>query len=610
VQDVEATVSLDGFPGVWESVQEMLFDLSRVRFVSAGAVAAPGAADPAAAAARPATATGAGAGTGTGTAGASTAGGREEPALDDDGEGEDENLTVEHVGGNQSYFCSETSSSAGGDGGANVQPSHGRSNPLIRRRGGPGSRGFGRPTSSRGRRDGGSAANAAALAGQRPPASMSATIVPSSPLAVSVLEHIHTDAMTASAVSSCRVALIDLMRSWPISVPLLSETALSPEGLWKLLRLCHFSPHLPVREASEATSGAASQPDAAGAGGGAGGGGGGGGSGGAATAALGEALVRILAADTAGAAALSQALCAESIYQLIHGSAALSAGTDERERAVPPLTWDPETTFNNDDSISFNDGNSVAVMSRATAHRSVFGNQGFTTGVHEWVVTILAQPCCGYAGIAAHGSLGTQDSFADSKTCVGFNNFSEPRNVGRTLGTYVQIRLDLVRRRITYTSKHGEREVPLDPRFYGKRLYPAVDSDENGRYKIERVKSTGGGAEAAPVADEAAALVRSQPTLALTIVDLLLRPTSSEASSRQALRPQLFNALLHALRHSTQENKMNVLHDIAAFLGSPKRAPPTCGSTCGSCSGCTSTCTSCTSRRPRTRTGRRPFLRT
>lgn len=80
-------------------------------------------------------------------------------------------------------------------------------------------------------------------------------------------------------------------------------------------------------------------------------------------------------------------------------------------------------------------------------------------------------------------------------TCVGFSNFSGDRNVSREVGSYCVIRLDLISNTITYITKHGERMCPIDCR--GQALYAAVDSDENGDYKIEwdgpRLGGGGGG---------------------------------------------------------------------------------------------------------------------
>ena len=56
---------------------------------------------------------------------------------------------------------------------------------------------------------------------------------------------------------------------------------------------------------------------------------------------------------------------------------------------------------------------------------------------------------------------GTYDTFADNKTCVGFSNFNQERNVGRNVGDYCTIRLDMVNGTITYITKHGERNADV-----------------------------------------------------------------------------------------------------------------------------------------------------
>ena len=52
--------------------------------------------------------------------------------------------------------------------------------------------------------------------------------------------------------------------------------------------------------------------------------------------------------------------------------------------------------------------------------------------MHEWQVTVLQRPCCGYVGVARNiedaNNRGDYQKFHDSGTCVGVNNFSGERN--------------------------------------------------------------------------------------------------------------------------------------------------------------------------------------
>ena len=129
----------------------------------------------------------------------------------------------------------------------------------------------------------------------------------------------------------------------------------------------------------------------------------------------------------------------------------------------------------------------MATFTSNTSHRAVFSNVGFSRGVHEFRVTILRRPCCGYVGLCASTKLGTQDSFFDSKSCFGINNFSgSGRDVGREAGTSFCIRVDMNRAVITYITKNGERSVNFE-KTQGLTLHAALDSDENGQYTIERV---------------------------------------------------------------------------------------------------------------------------
>jgi hypothetical protein len=57
----------------------------------------------------------------------------------------------------------------------------------------------------------------------------------------------------------------------------------------------------------------------------------------------------------------------------------------------------------------------------------VYGSIGFNKGYHEFQITILKRPCCGYIGIAKDiqepEKRGDYNTFYDSSTCVGMNNF-------------------------------------------------------------------------------------------------------------------------------------------------------------------------------------------
>ena len=92
-------------------------------------------------------------------------------------------------------------------------------------------------------------------------------------------------------------------------------------------------------------------------------------------------------------------------------------------------------------------------------------------------------------------------------TCVGMNNFSGERNAGSDAGTTINIRLDCDNGKVTYITRHGERECDLECNS-SMLLYPVIDSDENGIYKIERVgKAKGGGNESVKVSTKMAALI-------------------------------------------------------------------------------------------------------
>ncbi len=90
---------------------------------------------------------------------------------------------------------------------------------------------------------------------------------------------------------------------------------------------------------------------------------------------------------------------------------------------------------------------------------------------------------------------------------MGVSNLSGDRNIGKDVGSSCSIRLDFPKGLITYTTRHGVREAPLRHEA-GTLLYPAVDSDENGSYQIERVGgSSGGGGGPVMLSDKVAAFV-------------------------------------------------------------------------------------------------------
>ena len=80
-----------------------------------------------------------------------------------------------------------------------------------------------------------------------------------------------------------------------------------------------------------------------------------------------------------------------------------------------PLAWHPDMMYNANGNITLRDDNTVAVFNGSTSHRCVYGSVGFSRGTHEWKITILNRPCCGYVGVAREGRLGTYDTFEDAR---------------------------------------------------------------------------------------------------------------------------------------------------------------------------------------------------
>jgi hypothetical protein len=58
--------------------------------------------------------------------------------------------------------------------------------------------------------------------------------------------------------------------------------------------------------------------------------------------------------------------------------------------------------------------------------------------------------------------------------------------MGYELNSTCIVKLDCNNGKITYVTRHGEREcdIVIDKNSF---YYPAIDSDENGHYKIERI---------------------------------------------------------------------------------------------------------------------------
>lgn len=65
--------------------------------------------------------------------------------------------------------------------------------------------------------------------------------------------------------------------------------------------------------------------------------------------------------------------------------------------------------------------------------------QGFDRGVHEWRVTIVRTPCCGYVGVIRAiedpNNHGDQSRFHDKDTHVGVKNLSGDRNINGEVGS-------------------------------------------------------------------------------------------------------------------------------------------------------------------------------
>ena len=162
-----------------------------------------------------------------------------------------------------------------------------------------------------------------------------------------------------------------------------------------------------------------------------------------------------------------------------------AAVEDNDPTSAAPLRWSATTLWNANGNTSLREDDTLVVFNASTSHRSVFGAEPMRSGVHEFQVTVRATPCCGYLGLAEEGRLaGAQNAFFDADTCLGFSNFSPPRDVGREVGAWGRIRVDFEANTITYVTRHGERIVHKS--LSGRTLYAALDSDEHGMYAIER----------------------------------------------------------------------------------------------------------------------------
>ena len=253
-------------------------------------------------------------------------------------------------------------------------------------------------------------------------------------------------------------------------------------------------------------------------------------------------------------------------------------GGGPKSLMAQPCAWDPEVTHNATPSnLSFRDNNTIACFSNNTSHRCCYGAVGVAPGqVAQWKVTVVKQPCCAYVGVAKMSRLNTYDSFVDSSTCIGFSNFSGERNCTREVGAYCIFRLDMRVGTITYITVHGERECPIDK---SETLYPAIDSDENGEYKIQWDGPMLGGSSGALSSDASAwawllprtveqkALVQPRPGLALALLNALLQSLSSahsnanasslktvQALSSQVLRQEVLNAIVACVEASSSDD--------------------------------------------------------
>ena len=293
-------------------------------------------------------------------------------------------------------------------------------------------------------------------------------------------------------------------------------------------------------------------------------------------------------ADPPAAAALSRACAGELLYHALYVPPAAAGGCGGRSKTKclmdTPLAWDPTTVYNaSSTNITFREDNTVASFNSNTDHRCVFGSIAVGPGqVGQWKVTIMKRPCCGYTGVCEGGAKrGKQNVWADQSTCVGFSNCSAERNVGKEVGTSVIIRLDLRGSgTITYITKHGERECPISPL---EPLYPAVDSDENGDYKIEWdgpklgvVKAKGGGGSAelawrAPPTAEEKALRSPCPALALDIAKAFLGPAVCKEAAAEVFRQEVLTALIKCAQGGEGDERLESIRSISLFLDGANR---------------------------------------
>jgi len=161
-------------------------------------------------------------------------------------------------------------------------------------------------------------------------------------------------------------------------------------------------------------------------------------------------------------------------------------GSTNMRRQKVALEWNPELN-SNPSNVVYSEDNTVAAYDTKTAHRSICTTVGFDSGVHEWSITILKTPCCGYVGVMADSFGKDYSHFVDQGTCVGLNNFSGNRNAGRAVGTVITIILDMDNGEIEYITPESTRKCPIATE---RALYPAVEGDENGTFKIELISSS------------------------------------------------------------------------------------------------------------------------
>lgn len=212
------------------------------------------------------------------------------------------------------------------------------------------------------------------------------------------------------------------------------------------------------------------------------------------------------------------------------------------------LAWDTNKKMRDpvDAKLEFTAQNTVVQFSKARS--TVYASQGIDEGSLGWKVTVLVGPTIGYVGVGCRDKLGTYESFHDKSTCVGLNVFQETDRDAGKLGTVapdteITIRLDIDKGKIMYTTMSGSREADFDTKNLdpGFQFSPAIDSTGNGRFKIEKVRGTGGGsdglhgmsvADLERMADSVRDIIKifgeNTGTALIDEVDMILHPLRSE----------------------------------------------------------------------------------